>query len=178
MGGRKSMAWWWANTGRRPRIQSARNSDGRIDAREPMTNLPSFVVRTGAHEQKFNGSWYRGKNTRFIPSRPMLSESGAVERYILDGWLPGEPFVTKDMPITAFGSCFAGHITSWLSASGFNVNGANLNNQAHIFRFGEGMVNSFSILEQFRWALENISLEDGLWFGESKEIALPTEEVR
>lgn len=143
-----------------------------------MTRLTPLTVRTGSHEQTFHGTWYRGKGTRFIPSRPMLAEPGAVDRYVLDGWLPQAPLLTRTTPVTAFGSCFAHHITRWLSVNGFDVNGADLGLDTHIIRFGEGMVNTFAILEQFQWALENLSLEEGLWFGENKEIALPTEDVR
>ena len=34
------------------------------------------------------------------------------------------------------------------------------------------------IHEQFEWALEGLSLEEGLWFGPGKEVALPSEEIR
>lgn len=143
-----------------------------------MTQLQTLVVKSGAHTQQFNGTWYRGANTNFIPSKPMLAEEGAVERHILAGWLPDSPFITKDTRITAFGSCFAAHISKWLAGNGYRVNGEGLDLNAHIIRFGEGMVNTFAIREQIEWALEGKSLEEGLWFGEHKEIVLPTEDVR
>ena len=143
-----------------------------------MAELPVVTVKTGRHEQTFHGTWYRGDGARFIPSKAMLREPGAVERFLLDGWLPAAPLIDRQTPITAFGSCFATHITRWLKIHRYDVNADDLEIDAHIIRFGEGMVNSFAIHEQFRWALEGVSLEEGLWFGEHKEIALPTEEIR
>jgi hypothetical protein len=143
-----------------------------------MDNLPLISVRSGSHAQTFHGTWYRGEGAKFVPSRPMLKEPGAIDRYVLDGWLPPAPLIDRTTPVTAFGSCFAFHISQWLAERGYAVNGGDLELDAHIIRFGEGMVNSFAILEQFRWALEGLSLEDGLWFGPGKEIALPTEEIR
>ena len=143
-----------------------------------MNKLPAVPNRTGSHEQFFHGTWYRGAGAKFVPSRPMLKEPGAVERFVLDGWLPPKPLIDRDTPVTAFGSCFASHVSKWLDARGYRVNGSDLDLDAHIIRFGEGMVNSYAIHEQFQWALEGLSLEEGLWFGPGKEVALPSEEIR
>lgn len=128
--------------------------------------------------QTFNGSWYRGASTNFIPSKKMLDADSAFKRFIIKGYEPPEAFIDKSTVVTAFGSCFAQNISKWLLANGYNVLGKKLNLNSHIIRFGEGLVNTFAILEQLEWAFENKSLDEGLWFGENKEIVLPDEEVQ
>ncbi|WP_424931180.1 GSCFA domain-containing protein [Amaricoccus macauensis] len=143
-----------------------------------MTDLEDLVIRTGKHAQRFNGTWYRGNQINFIPSKKLLRDSEAIEKYILKGWLPDRPLIDKDSVVTAFGSCFAQNISEWLEANGYNVLGKKLSLNSHIIRFGEGIVNSFAIREQLEWALEGLSLTEGLWFGANKEIAFPDEDVR
>jgi hypothetical protein len=143
-----------------------------------MTDLTKITSPDGAI---FNGSWYRGENTNFIPSIPDIRGAGisdAVDRYILDGWLPDAPFIDKSTRILAFGSCFAANLTAFLKSRGYNLLGADLDLNSHVIRFGEGIVNSFSIVEQLRWAIEGQPIDEGYWFGDKKEIALPTDEVR
>ncbi|MDI3471083.1 MAG: hypothetical protein OJF62_003146 [Pseudolabrys sp.] len=135
------------------------------------SDLPKLHLTRGNHQAVFNGSWYRGKHTNFIPSKIEITETDAAEKFVLTGWLPAIPFITRQMSITAFGSCFAAHITDHLGERGFNVNGRNLNLNAHIVRFGEGMVNTFSIRQQFEWALGEKEIPENLWFGPHKEIA-------
>jgi hypothetical protein len=143
-----------------------------------MTSLPSIGSRRGPHQAQFHGSWYRGEHTSLIPSKAELSKPNAAERFILSGWLPTAPFVDRRTAITAFGSCFAEHITRHLAERGYNVAGRDLNLDAHIIRFGEGIVNSFAVRQQFEWALGERDFPDNLWFGPNKEIAAVTPEIR
>ncbi len=136
-----------------------------------MADVPPLIVRRDGHVARFHGSWYRGPHTNFIPSKAQLRQPDAVERFILHGWLPEAPFIDKQVRITAFGSCFAQHLTNYLHAAGYNVLGKHLNLNSHIIHFGEGMVNTFAIRQQLEWALENKAFSENLWFGEHKEIA-------
>lgn len=136
-----------------------------------MVKVPKVRITRDGHYAKFHGSWYRGEHTDFIPSRAELDEPDGIERYLLDGWKPERPFIDRDSRITAFGSCFAEHITNHLHARGYKVQGKDLDLHAHIIRFGEGMVNTYAILQQLEWALEDKQLPDDLWFGKDKEIA-------
>lgn len=149
-------------------------SGAAIALRRPPGNIamvdPITVERNG-HIARFHSSWYRGEHTNFIPSKTELAEEGAVDRFILQGWLPPAPFIGKATRITAFGSCFAQHLTNYLYERRYNVLGKHLDLQSHIIRFGEGIVNSFAILQQFEWALEGKEIPDGLWFGAGREIA-------
>jgi len=130
-------------------------------------------------ERKFHGSWYRGKTTNFMPSKAELTVPDAVERYILQGWLPNAPIIDKRTTITSIGSCFAVHVSQYLHQRGYRVMAPDWSTQnSHIIRFSEGMVNSFAIRQQVEWGLEGKPFPEGLWFGENKEIALPDEAVR
>jgi hypothetical protein len=156
------------------------NSFGaRIELQRPSEAAMDLIkFERGGHETTFNGSWYRGPNTNFIPCKAELHEPDAVEKYVLAGWLPAKPFIDRTVPITAFGSCFAMHISDYLLSAGYNVFGRNLGLDAHIIRFGEGMVNSFSIRQQFEWALEEREFPENLWFGAHKEIAAVDPAIR
>ncbi|HEY0832479.1 MAG TPA: GSCFA domain-containing protein [Azospirillum sp.] len=137
----------------------------------PVSILPRVSVTRHGRVETFNGSWYRGEHTNFIPSKADLAEADALERYLLHGWMPPKPFIGRTAPITAFGSCFAAHVAEYLAQRGYAVHGRHLDVHAHIIRFGEGIVNSFAILQQFEWALEGKPMPENLWHGPNKEVA-------
>ena len=143
-----------------------------------MTNLPEVVAERNEHVARFHGTWYRGENTNFIPSKAELREPDAVERFLLHGWLPISPFITKASRITSFGSCFALYLTEHLHAAGYNVLGKHLDLHSHIIRFGEGIVNTFAIRQQLEWALDGKEMPDNLWYGPNKEVALVDPAIR
>lgn len=115
--------------------------------------------------QRATAEWYRGEHCNFNPVRENLATAQMIADHVLSGWLPPEPLIGPETRITAFGSCFARHICEWLSARQFNVLNADAGSTAHIVRMGEGMVNTFSLLEQIRWALEGERFEGDLWHG-------------
>src|ERR1700730_3218829 len=137
-----------------------------------MATLQNLNTERNGHKATFHGSWYRGPHTNFIPAKAELQQTpDSVDQFIMRGWAPQSPFVDKSTKITAFGSCFAEHITNFLYQKGYNVFGKHLDLQSHIIRFGEGMVNTFAILQQLEWALEGKQFSENLWFSESKEVA-------
>lgn len=91
----------------------------------------------------------------------------SVSRHVLQGWAPETPQIATDTKVVAFGSCFAANITKWLSARKYSVltNKDDNDSASYVVRFGEGMVNTFVILQQFEWALENRQPETELWHG-------------
>jgi hypothetical protein len=135
-----------------------------------MPSLPVVEITRSGRTAKFHGSWYRGGSTNFIPSKPELSAPGGVERFVLLGWAPPAPVIDKRSAVLAFGSCFAAHISDHLHDRGYHVLGRNLDLDAHIIRFGEGMVNSFAIRQQLEWALAGKEMPDGLWVSEHKDV--------
>jgi hypothetical protein len=139
-----------------------------------MADLEPLVSNRNGHHAVFNGSWYRGPHTNFIAAKAEITHTPAgVDTLIMQGWAPTNPFLTPATSVTAFGSCFAGHITRYLLDRGYNVNGRDLGNQAHLIRFGEGMVNTFAILQQVEWAMTGKAFPENLWFSDAKEIAAP-----
>lgn len=133
-----------------------------------MSKLPPLKVKIGqaGTETRLHGSWYRGPKATFMPDKATLTEPEAIETYLLQGWLPDAPFIDKQTPILAFGSCFAGYITHYLRNREYNVLGAEVDLEAHIVRYGEGMANSFVILQQLEWALGYRDLPEAFLFDE------------
>ncbi len=141
-------------------------------------SLDTILVERAGRTAAFHGTWYRGDHTDFIPSKADLREAEAFDKFVMKGWSPGDPFIDTAMPITAFGSCFAANVSKFLSASGYNVLGRSLLAKAHLIRFGEGMVNTFAIRQQFEWGLTGREFPQGLWIGEDKEVASADEATR
>ena len=146
-----------------------------------------LMFSTGQDVQPAHPSWYRGDNCNFNPTKRALAAEGGLEEFILKGWLPPQPFISRDMPITAFGSCFAQNISRWLMrqqyATGdrlaFTRHGTHLNTyDSHVVRFGEGIVNTFALRQQFEWALEGKRFSEDLWFGSRGELAAYSDEAR
>jgi hypothetical protein len=136
------------------------------------------VAQQGRDVAPAHFSWYRGEHTNYNPTKVNLFEQGAIDQYILKGWLPEAPFIAKATPIVAFGSCFAAHISRYLRERGYNVLGKGLKRNAYVIRFGEGMVNSFAIRQQFEWAFEGREFNEGLWRDKSGALVRPEDDVR
>jgi hypothetical protein len=128
--------------------------------------------------QTAGGAWYRGEQCNFNPLRENLATSRMIVDNVLKGWTPAEPLIGPDTRITAFGSCFAQHICEWLSARNFNLLNKTGSSSAQIVSMGEGMVNTFSLLEQFRWALEGQHFEGEFWHGPDAAAHTPSEKSR
>jgi hypothetical protein len=109
-------------------------------------------------------TWHRGDTVNYFPQRSDFFSNTFLQDYVLKGWIPHTPILTRGMKITAFGSCFAANITRHLSNIGFDLS-SNRDPDIHISRIGDGLVNTASILGQFEWALENKSQPQGLWHG-------------
>jgi hypothetical protein len=135
-----------------------------------MSSLPPVELTRSGTTTKFHGSWYRGSSTNFGPHKGELASPDAVERFVLAGWAPREPVIRRDSAVLAFGSCFAAHISDYLHEHGYHVLGRHLNRDAHIIRFGEGMVNTFAIRQQLEWALTGRAIPGNLWFSEHKDV--------
>lgn len=131
-------------------------------------------------EQHAGGSWYRGETCNFNPDLANLAAAEAPFRHVVMGWDPPEPFIRPDSRIVAFGSCFAQHISNWLTRHQFNVltSAAPGRGDAYVVRFGEGMVNTFVLRQQFEWAWENQAPKSELWHDHGAEAVRYDEQVR
>jgi GSCFA family len=145
-----------------------------------------FVGHTA--RQKADQTWFRGEHCNFNPTFPEIHSAGAgaAELFYLKGWLPETPVIGPQTKLVAFGSCFAQNITDWLAQRNFDIltRRDGPNSDAYVVRFGEGMVNTFAIRQQFEWAFEGKICSEELWhgydaqaFGYDEQIRLKTRAV-
>ncbi|MGB0507447.1 MAG: GSCFA domain-containing protein, partial [Pikeienuella sp.] len=122
--------------------------------------------RTGSEYR----TWFRGENMNILPHNRSFYRPNGISKFVLEGWMPEEPAITVDSQITAFGSCFAANISNYLSRRNYSVmNRAEDAARAYVVACGEGMVNSFVILQQFQWAWEDRNFDQELWHGYDAE---------
>lgn len=114
-------------------------------------------------------TWFRGEHCNYNPQIENLRSGGDVARHVLAGWLPreGTERIGPRTRISAFGSCFAQHISEWLARRDYSVltHKEGKHQNVYVVRFGEGIVNTFAIRQQFEWAFENKRFEGELWHG-------------
>jgi GSCFA family len=113
-------------------------------------------------------SFHRGEVVNYHPRAEDFARDEFLEDYLLKGWVPPKPVLSRGMRITAFGSCFAANITRHLSAIGFDLS-RDRDPEVYISRLGDAMVHTASILGQFQWALENAKQSEELWHGYKAE---------
>lgn len=126
--------------------------------------LKPLLYKTKSDSQKFGGHWFRGKVCNFIPSKKHFNDDDFFEKYFLKGFKPKNPFISKNNNILAFGSCFAAEVSQYLSNKNYSVYNKKYSTDAHIIRYGEGMANTFTVLEQLSWAFENKNIEKNTWY--------------
>jgi hypothetical protein len=144
------------------------------------TNERMIHFEVDGQRQQANYTWFRGDHCNFNPTHKNLRTAEDVVNYVLRGWLPDRPIISSETRIAAFGSCFAEEISKWLAQRDFSIltrkDGAYAN--AYVVRFGEGMVNTFALRQQFEWAFESRRFEGELWHGYDARAFGYDEEVR
>lgn len=140
--------------------------------------LTPLLYKTKSDSQKFGGHWFRGKNCNFIPSKKHFDDENFFEKYFLEGLKPQHPFIHKNTNILAFGSCFAAEVSKHLSDKQYCVFNKKYSTDAHIIRYGEGMANTFTVLEQLLWAFENKDIEKNTWYFSPEENERNDQEIR
>lgn len=118
--------------------------------------------------RKMSDTFFRGDTTNFYPQDLSLERADVLPEYIVKGWMPERPFLDKTSAIVAFGSCFATAIRWLLTKKGYNIMTEKAG-KAYITKMGDGMVNTFAILQQFEWAWENKVPKADLWHGYSAQ---------
>lgn len=121
--------------------------------------------------------WYRGEHCNYNPKSASLRSPRAAEEFILAGWLPDKPFITPETRVTAFGSCFAAHISDHLNRRQYQILTKSEEN-AYVVTRGEGIVNSYAMRQQFDWAFRGITPTTELWHGYQAERHSYDEQVR
>jgi hypothetical protein len=146
---------------------SLRRRKQRLDARVE-ADPDILLVEVGSDRYTEGREWFRGDHVNYMPSRTNLFEKNAIHDYLLKGWLPEKPFISKDHHITAFGSCFAVHVSNYLLGRGYKVfDESSAHAAAYVIRCGEGMVNTFAVAQQFQWAYGEKEFDESLWFDKS-----------
>jgi hypothetical protein len=146
---------------------------------KPTSDLPRIGFKQGGVKNAAHGSWYRGPNCNYIATKKNFEERDALQNYVLKGWLPQAPFISKSDTITTFGSCFADHVTTYLHERGYTVTRNLLgDSQSHVIRQGAGIVNVFALEQQFAWAYENRQFNEQLWHGSDGTLAKASEKIR
>lgn len=139
--------------------------------------MGGFVAEQDGVKVKKSAGFFRGDSTNFYPNEASFEQDNVVSEYFVKGWMPPAPFITKETPIAAFGSCFAANISRYLHERGFNVL-TKKENKAYVTAMGEGIVNTFAIRQQFEWAWLGKTPEVSLWHGYSAEAFGYDEEIR
>lgn len=140
--------------------------------------LPALLYKTKSDSQKFGGHWFRGNNCNFIPSKKHFRDKNFFDKYILQGFKPKKPFINKKQNILAFGSCFAAEVSKHLFDKNYSVFNKKLSTDAHIIRYGEGMANTFTVLEQLLWTFENKDIEKNTWYYSPHEQVRSDQNIR
>jgi hypothetical protein len=136
----------------------------------------------GVH-RRIGGGFFRGAHCNFTPLKTDFDLDSFLGNFVLKGWTPERPFVSKETRVTTFGSCFAEHVAKYLGSLGYDLS-KDRDPMVYISRMSEGMVNTYAILQQFEWALEKTKPSESLWhgyrceeFGYDEEIRKRTEQV-
>jgi hypothetical protein len=139
-----------------------------------------FGLVQGVTRQLAHQAWYRGEHCNFSATKEDLAQPGAVERHVGAGWLPRAGFIDKSHGITAFGSCFAQHVSDYLSSRSYNLltDKHRLDLDSYVIRCGEGIINTFAIRQQFEWAFRGLRFDEDLWFASNGELAPYNESIR
>ncbi len=115
-------------------------------------------------DKSMSTSFFRGKNCNFNPYQEDFKHGHFLQKFLMHGWLPHQKIISRPTKVTAFGSCFAEHITKHLAHIGYNTS-ATTYPDIYISLMAEGMVNVHALCQQFEWALENIAPPESLWHG-------------
>lgn len=134
------------------------------DNDELKRKMRASLRRPGQKEKYAAPSFHRGDTINFNPHQSDFPKEGFLEKYVLKGWMPAAPQISRGTKVTAFGSCFAANITRHLSSLGFDTS-KNRDPDIYISRVGDGLVNVHALAGQFEWALENKSPPENLWHG-------------
>ncbi|WP_349436099.1 GSCFA domain-containing protein [Pararhizobium sp. A13] len=127
-----------------------------------------YAYEQDGRQRKTSQSFFRGEHTNFHPTNNSFAAPNFLAEYLMEGWAPASKFVTKETPIVAFGSCFAANISDYLHGRDYNVL-TKKESRAYVTQMGDGIVNTFAILQQFEWAWLNKTPNADLWHGYAAE---------
>jgi len=109
-------------------------------------------------------SWYRGEGTSYYPSLAELRTPKDAPATVLKGWLPPAPFIRKNTPVAAFGSCFAVNIVAYLITKGYTALGHDKESGWAPTMCNVSVVNTATILQQLQWAWNGVETREDVWY--------------
>ena len=118
-----------------------------------------------------------GEHVNFYPTEEDLEGKSSVSDLVMKGLIPSEKIVSKKTLLVAFGSCFADHVQKYLRDRGYGVASKD-EWRNYVTHMGESFVNTFAILQQFEWALNNKTPSVELWHDHASNAASYDETVR
>ena len=123
--------------------------------------------------------WLRFRSKNFMPNKPAMREAepDAIDKYILNGWTPEEPFIHKDTRLIAFGSCFAREISKRLEEYGLDIFRLKFKKVPIVFSANE-FNTTFTMRQQLEWAFKGWKPDDHLWWNSDKEPVTAEEAAR
>lgn len=141
-------------------------------------DTPDDQLAQAGNKGRRNYTWHRGPQTNYFPSQAELRTADGALRHIVQGWAPAEPMITRSTVVTAFGSCFAEHISRWLHARDYSITSKRTDAKSYLISCSEGMVNTFAIRGQLEWALEGRVPAGEFWHGYDAKAFGYEEDVR
>jgi hypothetical protein len=121
-----------------------------------------------------SSKFHIGDTVNFYPSRDDFEAETVIEEYLVRGFVPGSPPLTKDSKIIAIGPCFASAMGQHLLQQGYQVTNRR-DRLSYIGRFGDKIGNSFAMRGQLEWAWGGVTPAEALWHGYDAE-RLPYDE--
>jgi hypothetical protein len=143
-----------------PSIRHLVDKDFRISEKEKYIGGPAttFIRQTKA--------WYRGDTCNFRPNKNEL-QAGNVDRHVLYGWLPKEPFIDKKSNVVTVGSCFAREVAAYLYENGYrSVEPPGKNTAEYV---ASGSNHTFAMRQLFEWAWQGKEPKNETWYKKSVE---------
>ena len=131
------------------------------------TSEPQLKYQVGKVARTAGYAWFRGEHCNFHPAKKNLRRAADVIEHFVKGWAPPAPPIGPETRVSVFGSCFARHIGEWFSKRNYSIltRKDGENDAIYVVRYGEGMVNTFALRQQFEWAFEGKTFEEELWHG-------------
>ncbi|MDQ4135646.1 MAG: GSCFA domain-containing protein, partial [Pseudomonadota bacterium] len=124
-----------------------------------------------------SSKFHIGDTVNYYPSEDDFDADHAIEEYLVKGFVPADPPLTRDSRIVTIGPCFAHAVGAHLLNRGYAVT-SRTDQTSYIGRFGDKIGNTFAIRGQLEWAWLDAAPETDLWHGYAAERLPPDEEVR
>lgn len=115
-----------------------------------------------------SSKFHIGDTVNYYPSEADLDSDRAIEDYLVKGFVPPAPLLTRESRIVTIGPCFAHAVGAHLASRGYEVT-SRTDETSYIGRFGDKIGNTFAVRGQLEWAWLDSAPETDLWHGYAAE---------